>query len=285
MNKESIQIKFDGQSHQIDSNTLINTLIHYNTIINVSNELLGKGDRKVSVKINAIEKGSFVIDIQLIDFSVIQSLFSSENISYLADLAGVVGGTYALFHKFKGRPVKETTEINIDNNNIIIDNRTINIYNTQIIREAISKSIETVSEDPAVDGINIGNEKGSFVHFERNEFKELVYTDFADEAILPEERRIVNDATLGIVKLSFEKGKTWEFLYNGFKISIVVKDDALMKLIDGGARFAKGDSIKVKLEILQRFNTDYNAYENKGYRIIEFVEHILAPTQSKMQFK
>lgn len=287
MKTESIQIKFEGQDHQIDANTLINTLIHYNTIINISNEIMGDGSRKVNVKINALQKGSFVIDIELVE-SVIKTLFSADNVSYLANLAGSVGGVYALYHFLKGKPASKeninNTSIKIDNKNLIINETTINIYNNQTVREAISKSIQTINEDPAVEGIKIGDDKGDFVNFKRDEFQELVYNDFADEEIHPQEQKIVVEAILGIIKLSFERGKTWEFIYNGFKISILVKDDELMKLIDAGARFAKGDSIKVKLEILQRYNPSYNAYENKSYRILEFIDHIKAPTQSKFNF-
>lgn len=71
-------------------------------------------------------------------------------------------------------------------------------------------------------------------------------------------------------------------MYDGFKISMVVKDDDLMKHIDASARFAKGDSIKVELEITQRFNPSYMAYENKFYRIVKFKEHIKAPWQPRM---
>lgn len=285
MKKESIQIKFEGQTHQIDSNTLINTLIHYNTIINISNDYIGDGIRKVNVKINAIEKGSFIIDIELVE-SLVKNIFSSENISYLSNLAGIVGGVYAIYQHKKGKPINNETHINIDNHNIIINDTTVNIYNNQVVRESISKSIETANEDSAVEGIKISNKKGEFAHFEKADFKNLIYTDFAEEEKPPQEQKVViEDATLGIIKLSFERGKTWEFIYNGFRISMIVKDDALMNLIDSGTRFAKGDSIKVKLEILQRYNSEYNAYENKGYRILEFIDHIKSPTQTKIKFK
>lgn len=286
MQTESIQIKFAGQEHQIDANTLINTLIHYNTVINIVNDTIGDGNRKVNIKINAIEKGSFVIDIELVA-SFIKNLFSSENIGYLANLAGIVGGVYALYGALKGKPAKDEdsqTIINIDNKNIIIDKSTINIYNNKVVREAISKSIQTINEDPAVDGIEMGNENGEFINFKRNDFDSLMYSDFMDEEIEPEERHISVEAILGIIKLSFERGKTWEFMYNGFKISVIVKDDDLMKHIDNGARFAKGDSIKVRLEIIQKYNDQYMAYENKSYRITEFIEHIKAPIQSKITF-
>lgn len=81
MKKETMQIKFEGQEHQIDSNTLINALIHYNTIIAEANKELGGGARSVSVKVNAIEKGSFVIDIALLE-NVIASIFSSGSVGY-----------------------------------------------------------------------------------------------------------------------------------------------------------------------------------------------------------
>ena len=73
-----------------------------------------------------------------------------------------------------------------------------------------------------------------------------------------------------------------QFIYNGFKIQMIVKDDALMKKIDEGERFGKGDAIHVKMKIVKRYNATYKAYENKSYKIIEFIEHILAPKQDKL---
>lgn len=88
-------------------------------------------------------------------------------------------------------------------------------------------------------------------------------------------RTIEEITTLVIVGLNFERGSRWQFMYNGFKISMLVKDDALMQKIDEGERFGKGDAIKVKLRRVQKYNKDYRAYENKSYRIVEFLEHII----------
>lgn len=89
------------------------------------------------------------------------------------------------------------------------------------------------------------------------------------------ERVVEEITTLVIVGLNFERGSRWQFMYNGFKISMIVKDDALMQKIDEGERFGKGDAIKVKLRRVQRYNKEYRAYENKSYRIVEFIEHII----------
>lgn len=99
---------------------------------------------------------------------------------------------------------------------------------------------------------------------------------------MPTECIEVVEAILTIIALNFEPGSRWQFIYNGFKIQMIVKDDALMKKIDEGERFGKGDAIRVKMKIVKRYNPVYNAYENKSYKIVEFLEHILAPSQKRM---
>ncbi len=55
---DDLKIKFDGQTHQIEANTLINSLLHLNTIIQEINKEL-KTDKTISIKINALPEGSF----------------------------------------------------------------------------------------------------------------------------------------------------------------------------------------------------------------------------------
>jgi hypothetical protein len=76
----------------------------------------------------------------------------------------------------------------------------------------------------------------------------------------------------------------WKFIYNGFPISITVKDDALMEAIDQGERFGKGDALHVKLKVVQKYDDNYNTYVNSSYKIVEFYKHIDAPKQSKLDF-
>lgn len=284
-----MQIKFEGQGHQIDSNTLINALIHYNTIIAESNKELSGGSRGISINISALKEGSFIIDINLAENPLL-SVFSNDGIQYLSGLVTVVTGVFGAYKALKGKPViteKEredvTSSLNIKGNNITINSSIINVYNQPVVREAISKSIETADNDPNVEGLSITGKKGSKpVVFNKKEFKDLIYTDFDKELERPLEIEDIVEASLTIIGLNFEKGSRWQFLYNGFKIGIIVKDDALMARINEGERFGKGDSIRVKMKITKLFNPNYNAYENKSYRIVEFIEHILAPKQDKL---
>lgn len=91
----SMKFAFKGQSHQIDANTLINALINYSSVITEANKIFGCGNKNVEVKVNALEKGSFVIDL-----SVVENAFMglvSGSLPYLSDLTTVVmGGVYTL---------------------------------------------------------------------------------------------------------------------------------------------------------------------------------------------
>ncbi|MBQ9639132.1 MAG: hypothetical protein IJV22_06220 [Bacteroidales bacterium] len=90
------------------------------------------------------------------------------------------------------------------------------------------------------------------------------------------------DATLAIIALRFGPGSKWLFGWNGIRIPMSVKDDALIKEIDKGAMFGKGDAIRVKMRITKVWNAEYNFYENKSYKIVEFYEHIIPSRQTKI---
>lgn len=273
-----MQLEFEGQTHSIDANTLVNILVHYQSVITEANRQLSGGSREVTLKVNALKQGSFIVDVSVAQ-NIIEQLFSKDAVEYAAGLCAVVGGVYQLYKYFKGRPVKTKEDKKSagtilklgDNVNIAI-----NIYNQQPVRQAVSKSMETAKDDPSVDGFAIKGDDGEkCAEFERKEFEDYIYDGFDTEEEVPEERIEEEITTLVIVGLNFERGSRWQFMYNGFKISMLVKDDALMQKIDEGERFGKGDAIKVKLRRIQKYNKEYRAYENKSYRIVEFIEHIV----------
>jgi len=286
-----MQIKFEGQSHCVDANTLINVLAHYQYVINETNREYGGGLRGISLRINAIERGSFIIDIEPAQ-NIVRQLFANDKITYVAGLCTIIGFVYKAYKTLKGRPAKsETDKKDLEEalgsaGNATGINIAIKVYNTPSVREAISKSIEEVSNDASVDGLTIkADNKGDSeaqVTFERRDFADYIYDDFDNEEDIPDERIQDKDVTLVIVGLNFEKGSRWHFIYDGFKIQMIVKDDALMKRIDEGERFGKGDSVRVKMRIVQRYNKIFNAYENRSYKIIEFYEHIVSPQPLNM---
>lgn len=275
--ENSIQIKFQGEAHQIDANTLINTLIHYNAVLMQINKEYGQGSQKINLVVNAIEKGSFIIDLSVVE-SVVKSLFSSKSVEYIASLISIFGGVLGAYKALKGRPAKnkeDRASIELGDVSVEIRNTVINVYNDSITRDAISKAFKTASEDENVEGVVVSSKGNDLLRADKSEFADLIYDEFESETELPDSKdEIDENARLTIVKLSFERGARWEFIYNGFKIAMNVKDDALMDIIDKGARFGKGDAIRVTLKIIKKYNQEYNVMMNHSYKIIEFHEHI-----------
>lgn len=285
----TMKIIFNGERSQIDVNTLIVALGHYQSIMAAANKELGEG-KKLELKINAIEKGSFIVDVSVVE-SLVKQIFSGESIGYIASVVTIVGAIYETYKYFKGRPIKtpeqrdEITTIFNDNNVSITNTQitnVINIYNQPSTREAISKTIEAADEDTSVEGITVEGAEGQTTSFERKDFKEYIHRSFDDIDMLPPDKTEIKEVKLTIISLSFEPGNNWTFMYDGFKIIVKVRDAALMEIIDNGERFGKGDTIEAELEITQRYNPDYRAYENKSYRILRFIKHIETPRQEKL---
>lgn len=56
MEQNALRLTFRGDSHQIDTNTLIAELTHITTVINQVNAEIGKGSRAINTNVTAIEK-------------------------------------------------------------------------------------------------------------------------------------------------------------------------------------------------------------------------------------
>ncbi len=270
-----MKIIFNGNTGQIDANTLIAALGHYQFIMEAANKEIG-GGKTVQLKVNAIEKGSFVVDVEVVE-SLLKSLFSGSTVGYVSSIVTIVGGVYAAYRKLKGRPARTEQQkdaISIEgHDNVVVNQSIINIYNQIPVREAISKTIEAAEKDENVEGLTIEGD-GNTTRFHRDEFPELIHKDFDAADMLPPDRVIEERAYLYIVSMSFESGYQWQFMYNGFRIPIRVKEGPLMGLIDKGERFGKGDMLEVTLEITQRYNPAIRTYENVRFKIKEFHRHI-----------
>lgn len=288
MKARPMKIKFEGQTHQIDANTLINVMIHYQNIVTIANRELGGAEKQVSIRINAIEKGSFVIDIELVQ-NIVQQLFSKEGAGYVASLVTITEGVFNMYKRFKGRPVKtekekkEAQELVLQYGQNNYNNCIVQVYNIGATREAISKSIETASNDFCVDGLSVQGNSDEPVRFEREFFDDYIYNEFEKEKSEGRERVVFDEnAILVIMNLGFEKGDRWQFFYDDKKIYIPNNDKTLLKLINNGERFGKGDALRVKLKKNQRLIQGIGVYQTYSYKIEEFYEHILAPKQGSL---
>ncbi|MDR3187811.1 MAG: hypothetical protein LBT94_01310 [Prevotellaceae bacterium] len=288
----NFKLKFDGQQHQIDANVLISSLIHTTTIIQEINKSLDAG-KKIEIKVKALEKGSFLINIELLESSMeaLKNIFTRENIQIAANLVAIFAGVITIKKFCKGKKPKHieeneshTTITNQNGDVITIDNLTFNIYeNSTVVKDALSQNFEAIGNDPSITGFEVtDNQEKTIVRVDKSEFSDMA---FKSEEILEGERIVTEAATLNIVRLSFEDFLKWEFYYRGNRISAKIKDPDFQKIIDKGESFAKGDTLEVELQITQKWDESVNTFINKSYQVNKIIRHLQRAKQQEFEFE
>lgn len=288
----NFKIKFDGQQPQVDANVLVSSLIHTTTVVQEVNRYLNSG-KKIELKVKALEKGSFLCHIELVETAVetLKNLLTKDNIEYGAAIVASVVGLIEIKKFLKGKKQKEAKQqgnktkiINQEGNVLVIDNATFNIYeHSPIVKDALSQNFDVLDNDPAITGFEITdkNEK-PLVRVDKNEFADM--SKKSDE-IAEGERKLVEAATINIVRVSFEENLKWDFYYRGIKISARIADPFFYELIDKGEAFAKGDILEVELQINQKFDESVNTFVTKSYQVNKIIRHLSRNEQQKLNFK
>ncbi|EKT4510904.1 hypothetical protein AAIP42_002653 [Flavobacterium psychrophilum] len=285
------KIKFDGEKHQIDANLLINNLIHTTSVIQEINRNLDSG-KKIDIQIKALEKGSFLIHIDLIESALdnLKNLLTKDNIELAGSVIGTFVGLIELKKFLKGKEEKTIensgNKVKITNQEgqvLYVENFVKNIYNNNtIVKDALSQSFETLENDNSITGYEITDRNNkTLVRVDREEFE---YISVKSEELLEGEKNIVVAGRLNIIRISFDDKLKSDFYFKGNKISAKINDVDFYKRVDKGESFAKGDVLEVELEIKQIFETSVNTFVNKNYKIKRIIKHILRNEQSKLDF-
>ena len=285
------KIKFDGEKHQIDANLLVNNLIHTTSIIQEINRNFDSG-KKIDIQIKALEKGSFLIHIDLIEsaFDNLKNLLTKDNIELARSVIGAFVGLIELKKFLKGKEEKAIensgNKVKITNQEgqvLYVENFVQNIYNhNTIVKDALSQSFETLENDNSITGYEITDRNNkTLVRVDREEFE---YISVKSEELLEGEKNIVVAGRLNIIRISFDDKLKSDFYFKGNKISAKINDVDFYKRVDKGESFAKGDVLEVELEIKQVFETSVNTFVNKSYKIKRIINHILRNEQSKLDF-
>lgn len=284
------KIRYDGQYHQIDANVFINSLLHVTTIIQEINKI-SNSDKKIEIKIKALEKGSFLVSLEILETIVeaLKHLFTPEALTL-----GAIITTFKEFLELK-KLLKEEREhtvesqgdkVKIKTNNgnvIIVENLTYQVYkNSPLANEAVAQNFETLQNDPSIEAFEItDSNENTLVKIEKFDFPQM---SILHEEIDSETKTIYEVALLSILKVSFEPNLKWEFYHRGNKISAKIKDSTFMQLIDNGQAFSKGDRLEVELKVTQKYEPSVNTYVTKEYIIERIIRHIPRTEQQKLDF-
>lgn len=297
LDQTELKLKFEGKPNQVDATTLINSLSQITSVIQEINFELNSefsDNKQVEIKVNAFAPGSFVIDLQLLSgiTEFTNQLLSSANIQTTAQILTILTGLLGLKKFLKGKKAKTvkksgeqvTVEAN-DNNTIVVDKRTFNIYSSNTnINESISKNFECLNSDSSIEGFKISDKSDvPILDIPKSDFDSLASKNeiFEEES----KSKIIHDAKLIVFKIVFDEKYKWQFYYKGIKISASVSDKSFFKIIDEGKKFSKGDILVCELQINQLYDKTVNAYVNKSYEINRVTQHTPRPEQQKFEFK
>lgn len=277
-------IKFEGQTHQVDINTLTSSLLVFSESLKEINKDIGSG-KNIEIKIEALNPGSF--EIHTIVNAVAESNLLTA-VSQLGGVATIIGGAYKGIVALRSWLKKENKEVDVieigeDKTTIkaktgdifICSNVVYNLYKTnQVVNDCISDQFRILEEDPAIEGLTIASDNEA-ITIPKDDFSGLA--EKVDVTDHNKQKEIKEKQTVTVVKPVLEKSTTrrWEFIWSGNKISANITDAAFLdKMEQGEYRFGTGDTMVVDLQINQILNPLYDAWMNESYQIVSVCEHI-----------
>lgn len=282
MNPNDFKIVFDSEKHEVDVETLIGCLMHTSNIIQEVNKSL-ETDKKIEVKIKALERGSFEVHIELVE-KLLNSLFSRESLTIGAEIVTVVGALYGFAYWLRGKKPKKTEQqgnkveiTNHDGDKTSIDIKVYNIFNeNKIVRDNIAKQFSVLEKSEGVSGFKFeSNEVKTYILEE--EFSEVATRlDALDNDINEPMKEILHNKKILIIRPSFDKDLKWDFVCDGQKLSAKMEDEAMINIIDNGEEFSKGDFMLVDLEVIKFYDKDLGVHmiTKDSYKILRYKEHI-----------
>lgn len=294
--QNEFKLKFDGELNEVDASTLGYSLLNVTNLVQEINQELATG-QKIEIKVKAHQPGSFIVHLTLdpAQASPLMDWLTPDNIETAAKAAGAIiatlGALFGLRKKLKGEPPKEVVQkgddVQIqtrDGNTVIVDQRTYNAYfNNPKVNEALSKTFKTLEGDPSIEGFEITDSKEvSLFDARREEFPAMALTSSVPQA---QTKSIVQQASLYIVKPSFERNLKWDVVFAGNRVPVSMNDESFLNSIDRGERFGKGDILEVEFQIDQILDPDINTYINKSYQINRVIAHIPRAEQTSLNFQ
>lgn len=279
-------LKYEGdslQTHEMDVRDLAPALIGICDLMDEANRITNDKRARIGVKIQALEGGSFQIDIKLVQDFIDRAidLLSGKHIEALIALVAIIGfgksatvGLISLLKKLKGGDYLSAKDLNKDEvelvlasgEKIVASRKTMALYQSKKARKAVSsltrplerKGIEALSI--IKDGIPVETIKKDEASYFVPAFEETVKTT-------------IRETSLRIQSLWFHGGNKWRFLEGEATIPATISDMKFIeRMLKNDESFQPSDELRVKLKETQTIMKDGNVkYE---YDIIEVLQHI-----------
>jgi len=295
----NIRIIYGGDSHEIDAEVLIESLVSYSVVLQEASAYLSP-ESKVNIKIQAHQEGSFELLLNIIA-DVGGGLFDKDNVGYAASLITVVGGLYKL-NQFltkssEGADTQEVAVENLDdsvvvktnNGQITVNKNVYHIYqSSDKAKEGLRNTFAKLKDAEEIESFDIIDQETeeSIFHAEKEDFA-VMSSDKAD-VTRRTQKEIKSEQELSVFKVVFKENHKWEFFFNGVRIYASISDeDFATKVAKGEIAFRSGDRMIANIEIIQVFNEAANTFVNEQYIITKVIKHIprTTITQDSIDFE
>ena len=265
---------------------LVPVLLSVNDMFQTAAHLVYDKDMRTSVQVNAFQKGSFSIDLTLVQdiFQQITSFFDSQEANGLLNLKEyLLGGAASLFwliKKIKGRKItKATTEndqtrIECDGDVIIIPTVVYHLSQDVVIRNHVETILKPLQQD-GIDGFEIRDKDQPIFHVDKEE--EPFFRANTSDLIHPPMAVHEFEKYFTLVTVTFKEGNKWKLHDGTGQISAIILDeDFLRRVEESQIAFAKGDQLRCLVRLKEYRIT---AGIRNEYEILRVVDHKTALKQ------
>jgi hypothetical protein len=305
MNKASFKIVFAGPSvdnGEIDIQELASSFMAMAGVIQAANAQINGEQAKVSVKLQATEKGSVIVDLVIVQSIMAQAATlldalsgHKDGISAAKDLADLIfkvgtlgvaatGGYFSLMKWLAGRKpdsiVTHGSEvhIHIGDNYFVTDQRVVALAENLPVREQTRKLVSVLCRD-GIDKISTIQDDQEPLQIQKIDVPafEIPEPDGKDEVLLDQEIEM----HLQIDSLSFKEGNKWRMTDGGDPFYVVLDDAHFLALVNNGqVSFSKNDILHCRVNEKQLANV--KGLLKKEYRILKVLEHRRGSTQLRL---
>lgn len=269
-------------------------LIAVNQLFETAAEVVYGKHLQTSVYVKSFEKGSFGIDLNVIqtltqqltnffDGSSVNALLNLKEILFTAGASGV--GLFIWLKKLKGRaitkvaPTKEGYEISVEGETFVISADVYRLSSDIRIRSCVETITKPLQQD-GIEGFEVRERKETILTISKDEEKFLRADVNMGEEIPISEHEF--DKHFTIVTLTFKEGNKWRLNDGSGTINAIFLDEEFVKRIDNSEiAFTKGDILFCRVR-LKEYKT--NGILKNEYEILRVLEHRTALKDSFLPF-
>jgi hypothetical protein len=243
----------------------------------------------VALNFKATGEGSFVVELILHagdTWDQVRDLLTSDTATALANLFGIVGGSYGIFALFKrlfGRritgqeplPGPGRVRLTLDDGSTLeVQTEALALYLDADIRKKVRKVVEPL-ERPGVERLDFRRDDEATVEIEEADLP--AYEVEGEEEPLGESEA---ELVLEIASVAFRPGNRWRFTIGDDTFWAAIEDEGFLERVRLAVEsFRNGDMLRCRIRIIQSRRDGHLHAERV---ITEVLEHIPAEPQLRL---